>query len=77
MLLFCFLLSLIFPQTTGFRQELWGDVRVMYILSLSLHRVGERTMRKDMRTNMQNIEYWTSDLERQILNIVHSNIATS
>ena len=29
-------------------------------LPLSLHRVGERTMRKDMRTYMQSIEYRTS-----------------
>ena len=34
-------------------------------------------MRKDMLINMQNIEYRTSDLERQISNMVHSNIATS
>ena len=34
-------------------------------------------MRKDMHINMQSIEYPTSDLERGISNMVHSNIAMS
>ena len=46
-------------------------------LSLSLHRVGERTMRKHMHTNTQNMEYRTSDLEHRTLNMVHLNIASS